>query len=77
MRGEQIGTIGKGGGAYPAHLHFEVRRSLCPNPGRGYFTEMMNRLDPSGTVVKFRNAADELLNVGPQEVLAEPEIEWK
>jgi murein DD-endopeptidase MepM/ murein hydrolase activator NlpD len=25
-RGQQIGTIGKGHGSYPAHLHFEIRR---------------------------------------------------
>lgn len=74
VRGEEIGTIGKAGGAYPAHLHFEVRDSLCPYPGRGYFTSALNRLDPSGTVKKRRGAADDLLNPPPREVLEIPEI---
>jgi murein DD-endopeptidase MepM/ murein hydrolase activator NlpD len=74
-RGEVIGTIGKGGGAYPAHLHFEVRESICPNPGRGYFTESLNRLNPSGTVQRWRGASDELLNEPPPEVVAPVEVE--
>lgn len=77
VRGEQIGTVGKGGGAYPAHLHFEVRDSLCPNPGRGYFTTALDRWNPSATVLKFRGAADDLLNPAPRERLIEPEIEWQ
>ena len=74
VRGQQLGTIGKGGGAYPAHLHFEVRDSLCPNPGRGYFTAALNRWDPSGTVKKFRGAPDDLLNPAPRVQLIQPEI---
>ena len=27
-RGQQLGTIGTGGGLYPAHLHFEMRKDL-------------------------------------------------
>lgn len=27
-RGQQVGTIGTGGGLYPAHLHFEMRKEL-------------------------------------------------
>jgi hypothetical protein len=77
VRGEQIGTVGKGGGSYPAHLHFEVRDSLCPNPGRGYFIAALNRWDPSGTVKKFRGASDDLLNVAPRQRLAQPEIKWE
>ena len=74
VRGETVGTVGKGGGAYPAHLHFELRDSLCPNPGRGYFDSALNRLDPSATVRAKRGAADELLNSPPRERLVQPEI---
>jgi murein DD-endopeptidase MepM/ murein hydrolase activator NlpD len=77
VRGEQIGTVGKGGGAYPAHLHFEVRDSLSPNPGPGYFTSALNRWDPSATVIKRRGAADDLLNAALRERLPEPEIQWE
>ncbi len=75
VRGEQIGTVGKGGGAYPAHLHFEVRDSFCPNPGRGYYTEALNRWNPSGTVGSYRGAADAQLNAAPRETLADVEFE--
>ncbi|MGI9242186.1 MAG: M23 family metallopeptidase [Verrucomicrobiales bacterium] len=77
VRGEQIGTVGKGGGAYPAHLHFEVRDSICPNPGRGYFTSALNRWDPSGTVRDRRGAPDDLLNSAPRERLEAPHIDWQ
>jgi len=77
VRGERIGTVGKGGGAYPAHLHFEVRESLCPNPGRGYFTNALNRWNPSATVSDRRGAADDLLNLAPRESLVAPQIQWQ
>jgi len=66
LRGEEIGTVGNGDGAYPAHLHFEIRASHNPNPGRGYFTEALNRLDPTGTIQKHRNAPADLLNPSPK-----------
>jgi len=74
VRGEPIGTVGKGGGAYPAHLHFEVRDSLGAAPGRGYSTAALNRWDPSGTVEKFRGAAPDLLNPPPSVELVLPEM---
>jgi hypothetical protein len=76
MRGEAIGAVGMGDGAYPAHLHFEVRDSFSVNPGRGYFSDAMNRRDPSGTVENGRCAPDDLLNQAPQEPLTTPEIRW-
>ncbi len=35
-RGEQIATVGTGGGRYLAHLHFEMRDFLPPFIGLGY-----------------------------------------
>jgi murein DD-endopeptidase MepM/ murein hydrolase activator NlpD len=76
-RGEVVGWVGTAGGAYPAHLHFEVRASLSAHAGRGYADDALNRLDPTGSVENFRGAGDELLNPAPRERFAEPEIEWR
>ena len=77
VRGEPIGTVGNGGGRYPAHLHLELRDSHCPDPGRGYFDAPLGRLDPSGTLKRYRGAADDLLNTAPREVLVEPKVEFE
>ncbi|HEX8491367.1 MAG TPA: M23 family metallopeptidase [Pyrinomonadaceae bacterium] len=49
-RGEQIGSIGDGGGAYLCHLHFEVRLKGCPAwgaTGPGYSSDSKGWTDPS------------------------------
>ena len=56
-RGTRLGTVGTAHGAYPAHLHFELRASDEVDIGGGYAMEPLNRLDPSGTVAGLRHAA--------------------
>ena len=49
-RRERIGQIGDAGGAYPCHLHFELRLSDCPSwglKGTGYSDVRVGWTDPS------------------------------
>ncbi|MEM7659729.1 MAG: M23 family metallopeptidase [Bacteroidota bacterium] len=46
-RGQQIGTIGNANGAYWAHLHFEIRRTLGMPLGGGYSADTSGFLDPT------------------------------
>lgn len=67
LRGEKIGTIGRGyfygrnpRGQdvydYPAHLHFEIR-SVCPPVGEGYGSDTSSRTDPSQFIDARRELA--------------------
>ena len=38
-RGQLLGTIGTGGGIYPAHLHFEIRKDIRVGMARGSFSK--------------------------------------
>jgi murein DD-endopeptidase MepM/ murein hydrolase activator NlpD len=38
-RGQQLGTIGTGGGLYPAHLHFEMRKDIRVGMARHRFPQ--------------------------------------
>ncbi len=73
-RGEPIGTVGKAGGLYPAHLHLEMRPSLSTNPGEGYSGSGLNRIDPEAFLQEHRGAAEELLNPAPEWVSGETEL---
>lgn len=47
QRGDAIGTIGDGNGAWQAHLHFEIRRRPDLPLGSGYSPDDGEWLDPS------------------------------
>lgn len=46
-RGQQLGTIGDAGGAYWAHLHFEIRTDTSLGLGGGYSPDTSGYTDPS------------------------------
>ncbi len=58
-RGQQIATVGTGGGKYWAHLHFEMREFLTPYIGAGYRKETRGWLDPSAFIEAHRGAPDD------------------
>lgn len=65
-RGEVIGWVGTGGGAYPAHLHFEVRHADGGTPGRGYASVPLDREDPVDWLAGHRGAGAAALNGSPE-----------
>ena len=56
-RGMPLGSVGTAHGAYPAHLHFEMRASDELVLGGGYSLQPFKRLDPSATVLALHHAA--------------------
>ena len=58
-RGQQIATVGTGGGKYLAHLHFEMREFITPFIGAGYRKDTRGWLNPSAFIQAHRGAPDE------------------
>lgn len=58
-RGQQIATVGTGGGRYFAHLHFEMREFITPFIGAGYRENTDGWLNPSEFIEKHRGAPDD------------------
>ena len=56
QRGQQIATVGTGGGKYWAHLHFEMREFLTPYIGAGYRKDTRGWLDPTAFIKAHRGA---------------------
>ena len=59
QRGEQIATVGTGGGKYLAHLHFEMREFTTPFIGTGYRKDTRGWVNPSAFIQAHRGAPDE------------------
>ena len=59
QRGEQIATVGTGGGKYLAHLHFEMREFTTPFIGAGYRKDTRGWVNPSAFIQAHRGAPDE------------------
>lgn len=53
-RGQQIGTIGDAYGAYPAHLHFEMRWKAGMLDGGGYSEDTTGFLNPTKFIKAHR-----------------------
>jgi len=58
-RGQQIATVGTGGGKYLAHLHFEMREFDTPLIGAGYRKDTRGWLNPSVFLRLHRGAPDD------------------
>jgi murein DD-endopeptidase MepM/ murein hydrolase activator NlpD len=66
-RGQQVATIGTGGGKYLAHLHFEMRELITPFIGVGYRRDTRGWLNPSSFIQAHRNVPDEDVGRAPPE----------
>ena len=53
-KGQQIATIGNADGAYLAHLHFEIRKSVGMPLGPGYSTDTTDYLNPTEYIKAHR-----------------------
>ncbi len=53
-RGQAIGTIGDAHGAYPAHLHLEIREEPNLPLGGGYDPEPVGFMDPTAFIRSHR-----------------------
>jgi hypothetical protein len=58
-RGQQIATVGTGGGRYFAHLHFEMREFITPFVGPGYRQDTRGWIDPTAFINAHRGAPEE------------------
>lgn len=61
-RGERIGRVGNARGRYLAHLHFEVRSGISPDPGRGYGPLPQGREPAEAFVSAHRGAPEDRQN---------------
>lgn len=59
QRGQQIATVGTGGGKYLAHLHFEMREFTTPFIGAGYRKDTHGWVNPGVFIQQHRGAPDE------------------
>ena len=64
-RGQQIATVGTGGGHYFAHLHFEMREFVTPFIGPGYREDTRGWLDPTAFVDAHRGAPEDDVGRSP------------
>jgi hypothetical protein len=58
-RGQQIATVGTGGGHYFAHLHFEMREFTTPFIGPGYRENTRGWLDPTAFIEAHRGGPED------------------
>ncbi len=70
-RGQQIATVGTGGGRYFAHLHFEMREFVTPFIGPGYRENTRGWLDPSAFIEAHRGAPED--DVGRSDATPSPQ----
>lgn len=68
-RGQQIATVGTGGGKYWAHLHFEMREFITPYIGAGYRKDTRGWLNPSAFLEAHRGAPNDDVGRPPREAL--------
>lgn len=74
-RGQQIGSVGTGDGAWPAHLHFELYEAEAIDPGRAYALFRSNRLDPAAFLQSHRGVSE--TDLSPSPLAVRDPIRWE
>lgn len=67
-RGQRLGTVGTGNGAWLAHLHFEIYEGACVDPGSGYSLRKGNRIHPAKLIETSRPTGPEGTAIAPLSV---------
>jgi murein DD-endopeptidase MepM/ murein hydrolase activator NlpD len=67
-RGQRLGTVGTGNGAWLAHLHFEIYEGACVDPGSGYSLRKGNRIRPAKLIETSRPTGPEGTAIAPLSV---------
>lgn len=61
-RGQKIAEVGTANGTYPAHLHYEIRKTNAVDLGRGYADLPLNRVSPEEFIKLHASKSTELTN---------------
>jgi len=67
-RGQSLGTVGTGNGAWLAHLHFEIYEGASVDLGPGYSLRRGNRINPGALIAASRPVGPDVLTVAPLSV---------
>ncbi|NWK54898.1 M23 family metallopeptidase [Verrucomicrobiaceae bacterium N1E253] len=73
-QGQTIGTVGTANLNYPAHLHFEIRKSSSSHIGYGYGPSPGTRQNPNETLAKYRGLIEDAFYAAPLQTTLDEQL---